>query len=245
MAIELAQAYVDGLNGFVETVSSQSHNFDEIGQWSWGHYEEQMKLAGSNGMDFNDFQVAYVHAFVNDMRDVELNDGKMVAVRALENLNVDEIIFWEEVPGISVNEPIIYPGGSSENMALFVAWKLKQMQYLSQSDPDLFSFNENNIVGVLKAAITNLQSGTVGGLAQQQIDFIQNMIDDGVVSLADFMAKYNFQTQETVFVSINSVLQIANDYHTYLENMDEINAQLSLAPESAFASWLACNADAG
>ncbi|AUQ66364.1 calcium-binding protein [Phaeobacter inhibens] len=84
----LAQAYVDGMNSFVDTVMSQSNNFDELGRWSFGHYEDMISNLGSGGRKFADMEAAYINSLVNDLGDAELNDGQFAAVRALNSIPV-------------------------------------------------------------------------------------------------------------------------------------------------------------
>ncbi|UWR87835.1 calcium-binding protein [Phaeobacter inhibens] len=88
----LAQAYVNGMNGFVDAMKSQSHNYSELAQWSFGHYEESLKNVGAGGQTFADFQDTYLDAYIRDLAKVQLADGQMAAVRALNNLNLDILI---------------------------------------------------------------------------------------------------------------------------------------------------------
>ncbi|WP_275078561.1 calcium-binding protein, partial [Pseudovibrio sp. WM33] len=143
----LAQAYVDGMNGFIDTVMSQSHNYGELAQWSFGHFEEELKNAGKNGRSFSEFQDAYLDAYVRDLAKVQLADGQMTAVRALVNLDVSSMI------------------------------------------------GEKSPLEIYKI--------------------------------------------------IASTLQVASDYHTYLENTEAINAIMAATPDSSFAAgWYATIAEA-
>ncbi len=92
------------MNGFVDTMMSQSHNYGELAQWSFGHYEESLKNAGSSGQTFANFQNTYLDAYIRDLADVKLDDGQMTAVRALNNLNLDILIDRQiATPSVSVH----------------------------------------------------------------------------------------------------------------------------------------------
>ncbi len=85
---DLAEAYVDAMNAFIDQVMAESHNYSELAQWTFGHYENALKNAGFNGQSFQDFQATYINAYVNDIAQVEINDGERAAVRAIEDLDV-------------------------------------------------------------------------------------------------------------------------------------------------------------
>ncbi|WP_417827116.1 hypothetical protein [Thalassospira povalilytica] len=87
----LAQSYVDAMNAVVDTVNSLSNNFDELGGWTFGHYEDALKNAGASGLTFPDFQEAYLNAYVDDLTEAQIEDGQMAAVRALEGIDVDQM----------------------------------------------------------------------------------------------------------------------------------------------------------
>lgn len=87
----LAEAYVVAINDFIDIIDANSHNYGELARKTFGHLENSFKNAGVNGKSFGDFQSTYIDAFVNDMATVELNDGKMAAVRALEALEVPRL----------------------------------------------------------------------------------------------------------------------------------------------------------
>lgn len=79
---------MDAMNQFVDTVMSQSNNYDELAQWSFGHYEDAIGNAGTSGQTYAEFQQAYINAYVTDLANVQLNDGQLLVVRALEDIEV-------------------------------------------------------------------------------------------------------------------------------------------------------------
>lgn len=84
----IAEAYVDAMNAFVDAVVSESHNYNELAQWTFGHFEEFIKNAGRSGQSFGTAYEAYLNAYISDLSETVLNDGKMVVVRALEQLDL-------------------------------------------------------------------------------------------------------------------------------------------------------------
>ena len=183
----LAQAYVNGMNGFVDTMMSQSHNYGELARWSFGHYEESLKNAGSSGQTFSDFQNTYLDAYIRDLAAANLGDGQMTAVRALNSLNLD----------ILVDRRITTP---SEETRIFSE-----------------VLNEDGVT-------TTLVEGVVEGAIRQIT------IEGGAAH------SYDGRNPIEIYKMIASALQIAEDYHTYLENTEAINALIAASPNSAFAA---------
>ena len=87
----LAEAYVAGMNGFIDAVMAESHNYGELAQWSFGHYENALMNAGATGQTFADFQSTYLDAYLTDLENVQVNDGQMAVIRAFENLDVAQL----------------------------------------------------------------------------------------------------------------------------------------------------------
>ncbi|WP_195822607.1 calcium-binding protein [Roseobacter sp. MH60115] len=183
----LAQAYVNGMNGFVDTMMSQSHNYGALAQWSFGHYEESLKNAGSNGQTFANFQNTYLDAYIRDLANVNLQDGQMTAVRALNNLNLD----------ILIDRKIATPSDETR----------------------IFSevLNDDGVT-------TSVVEGVVEG-ALRQIT-----IEGGATHA------YDGRNPVQIYQMVAAALQIAEDYHTYLENTEAINALMVASPDSAFAA---------
>ncbi len=158
---DMAQMYVDAMNEFVDTMMAQSHNYGELGQWSFGHYHSYLKNAGRNGENFATAQAAYINAYINDLKAAQLKDGQLAAVKALENLNLEDL------------------------------------HHDAQHGTDR----------------TGYFSGDGASRAEKELDIYQQ---------------------------IAANLQIAHDYHTYLENMEAVNTLVAMGGQSAFAAgWLA------
>ena len=192
----LAQAYVNGMNGFVDTMMSQSHNYSELAQWSFGHYEDALRNAGQYGITFADFQDTYLDAYIRDLAKVKLEDGQMTAVRALQGLNLDSLVNHH---------------GSA-----------------SAGDPLVFSeiLNEDG-------ETTSIVEGAVEGAIRQI-----------VVGPGDVQS-YDGLNPIQIYQLIASRLQIAADYHTYLENTAAINTLIQASPNTAFAAgWYTTIAEA-
>ena len=161
MSRDMAQMYIDSMNEFVDAVMAQSHNYGELGQWSFGHYHNYIKNAGRTGESFGTAQAAYVNAYIRDLKAAKLNDGQLTAVRALEVMELDDL-YHDAKYGTNLTG--YFAGDGS-----------------SRADKEL-----------------------------------------------------------AIYQRIAANLQIAHDYHTYLENTEAINTLVSMGGRSAFtAGWVA------
>lgn len=287
---EIAQAYVDAMNGFVDTVMSQSNNYSELARWSFGHYEEHLKNAGRNGQTFKEAQDAYIDAYVRDLGAVQLNDGQMGAVRALENLDVatlkleqvafssmrDNLGFMNMLFDASLErgfrDPSDWTIPNYDLVTLYVvnlAFELDDLGHGQRvhenafssfngfiGDPTPVSFFGSSTDANFRETLTRFLiafESSHGGLPN---DFNDNPIYDHIELLMDQLEIGSFQTfseyanefgypsellsDDEIYQLITSNLQIAHDYHTYLENTEEINAIIAAAPASAIAAgWIA------
>ena len=219
----LAQAYVNGMNAFVDTMMSQSNNYGDLAQWSFGHFENALKNAGQSGQTFASFQDAYLDAYIRDLAAVQLNDGQMAAVRALSNLNLD-IILSNEITGSSGENRTFYEiqvTHADGSMSVDVVEDGTQVQV---DLPD-------------GSTICIEVHGT--GLPPEVAILRQMVVSPGDVH------SYDGKNPIGIYQMIAAALQIASDYHTYLENTEAINALIAAAPDTAFAAgWYATLAEA-
>ncbi|EAP78277.1 calcium binding hemolysin protein, putative [Roseovarius nubinhibens ISM] len=287
---DLAQAYVDAINGFVQEVKSQSNNFDELGQWSFGHYESALKNAGIRGKTFGEFQDAYLHAYVEDLTRAQVNDGQMVAVKAIEDLNVAQLridhrlkLLIQALDAVDVLTAVDVQtvrvwGGEGGNYKttrtpIFAENLREKIEYLATDGGSVTLVPASGqgegrvpaiVVNVLDTVHTVYVSGGEGEggtawrviRARPDIDlqFALEQLTQSQ-SLRDLLANYDFETydellalggftestfdDEAIHTKVASTLQIASDYHKYMENKDEIDLLITLSPSSALAAgWL-------
>ncbi|OBY25204.1 hypothetical protein [Leisingera sp. JC1] len=310
----LAETYVEGMNGFIDAVKAESHNYDELGQWSFGHYESALKNAGAGGQTFADFQATYVNAYVNDLADVQLQDGQRTAVRALEAIEVERLLHefqnFGKYKGIldavaAMEEPgagsftLTRGPGMPDHPAYGLTFGWTADQDFSQRFAAFLDAAVRQAYGTLKAQFTTKERDTPpvtdwNGLVaamQEALPFFelaqrptkihygdkvervvtvsweeflepqvkverdfwvttyepQKMIGSvsPITGQQDILDQFGieeamFFTEEQIYQLINSNLQIATDYHTYLENTEEINTLISTAPNSTLAAgWIA------
>jgi len=219
----LAQAYVNGMNGFIDVMKAESHNYGELAQWSFGHYEESLKNAGRHGQTFKDFQDTYLDAYIRDLAQVRLDDGQMTAVRALNNLNLDIII------SNSIAE-------SSDETRIF------------------YEIEVTNVDGTKSVRV--LEAGSEVELTLADGSVLTVVVEDDnlpaeiailrqVVVAPGDVHSYDGKHPLEIYQMIAAALQIATDYHTYLENSEAINALIAADPETPFAAgWYATIAEA-
>ncbi|SDQ14427.1 calcium-binding protein [Pseudovibrio sp. Tun.PSC04-5.I4] len=230
---DLAQAYVDSMNGFVDLVKAESHNFEELGKWSFGHYEEALKNAGKSGLTFNDFQSTYLDAFVRDLAAAEIYDGQRMAVRALESAKVVGYVKLKTELGFT--------------------------QILEYMNGELFGVTYNNNknfqenIGVLLQQLHGYIGYHFSGYGDPRVgEHLADLylkiegITDGnsIETYAEFAIIHDLPeellTDPDLTQMVLSRMQIADDYHKYLENRATINALIAAEPESAFAAgWMA------
>ncbi|KZL19397.1 Bifunctional hemolysin/adenylate cyclase precursor [Pseudovibrio sp. Ad37] len=222
----LAQAYIDGMNGFVDLVKAESHNFDELGQWSFGHYEDALKNAGRNGRTFKDFQSTYLDAFVQDMSLAQINDGQRAAVRALESVELYKHTFSKlfdiEIKTSWVRSDLYDRfANASDFQAEFDQMGFLIHETLSGYTPEYIG-EAYVYLGILKAFETF-----------PEIDNSEKFVDA-------YLQPNERLSDSELSQMVLSRMQIADDYHKYLENRETINALIAAEPESAFAAgWLA------
>ena len=89
-AKEMSTVYVETMNNYINYFESSIHNYDEIGNWAFGHVESTISNRGWGGAQFKTFEEAFIDALVQDLGNVRLADGAMPVVRAIEALNIAE-----------------------------------------------------------------------------------------------------------------------------------------------------------
>ena len=275
----LAEAYVDGMNGFIDTVMSQSHNYDELAQWSFGHYESMMSNAGANGRNFAEFQEVYIDAFVRDIEQVQLNDGQLAAVRAIENLDLEQkrADFKEWTWAFLLNETLMnhsFPAQRlSEVMLTDNTYGVFYGGFLSFGYRVVFQEVGNGFYNpyqqatppeTIAAALQNADVTSFRDMLQLYVDhqassgypsFLGDNLIQPLLDIAGWETFEEFQEQFDVpdvlydtmgeYELIHGNLQIAHDYHTYLENREAIDALVLSAPDTALAAgWVATIAQA-
>ncbi len=273
----LAQAYLDAINGFVDAVRAESHNFDELGQYSFGHYEDALKNAGRHGQTFGEFQDAYLDAYVTDLANAQVNDGQRVAVRAVENLNVGQL--QEEhrvgllVQALEEHSIIIdtyvatdigrNAGYYDQFVAVYAQTFREKLEYFANDgsahsyiprsgDNDGVSVSPWTLIGSggrdgdLRLSAPRLSHDILNAISLlTRSQTLQELLENSTFTtyeefLEEFPAFADTQSDADIYTLVASNLQIADDYHTYLENTETINALIAAAPESALAAgWVA------
>ncbi|RMC29671.1 hypothetical protein [Paracoccus alkanivorans] len=241
LARDLAQKYVDGINGFVDVVKSNSNNYDEIGQWSIGHFVDQLKNAGKNGKTFDDFQALYINSYVNTVADARHDDGQMAAVRVLNKLSLPKMIdsaesiygyalAWADSFDAENAHGIQYPEPSKsyeENIERALNW-----YHINTGPNPVFPTPTNGVYVPPEWHQT----------ARLYNDFMAQNGDHTRAEFREFLKSRYGDTvyaETDVFQAIGMALTIADDYHRYLENQSEIDTQIAINPDSAFAAgWL-------
>lgn len=238
----LAEAYLEGMNGFVDLVKAESHNYDELGQWTFGHYEDALKNAGRYGQTFSDFQSTYLDALVRDMANADIFDGQRAAVRALESTDIE---FFAEVKD-SVPWKTIFAIASGDNKYLKSAWRFnknieskatfkERVEYflqLTNSRIDFYMEDDDEHYEWAIAVLPKLH---------KFLELTENNGFDTMEALTEFYdIPRELLTDSELTQQILSRMQIADDYHKYLENQEAINAIIEAAPDSALAAgWIA------
>ncbi|WP_052248760.1 hypothetical protein [Leisingera sp. ANG-Vp] len=310
----LAETYVEGMNGFIDAVKAQSHNFDDLGQWSFGHYESALKNAGAGGQTFADFQATYINAYVNDLADVQLQDGQRTAVRALEAIEVERLMHefqnFGKYKGVldavaAMEEPgagtftLTREPGMPDHPAYGLTFSWSADQNFSQRFEAFLDAAVRQAYATLKAQFTTKErdlppatdwNGLVAAMQEalpffeiaerptkihygDKVDRVvtvsweeflepkvkvekdywvttyepQKMIGSvsPITGQQDILDQFGieealFFTEAQIYQLINSNLQIATDYHSYLENTEEVNTLITTAPNSTLtAGWIA------
>ncbi len=289
LSLSIAQAYIDGMNGFINTVRAESHNYSELGQWAFGHYESHISNAWVNGQSFQDAQSAYLDAYINDLIDVQLNDGQMTAVRALEQsgawtMKTEQDVYYSfqifHFHWLSVFDELGYepyvPEFIKEDFAELYGFESVTDFEANMSQEQLLTMQQAVIsAGSLMLGLSgeehvvnvnpdDYSSDFHSMTFREQIEFlstplhpyyIENPWPHHVVMQAqlehgtfqnyqeyaeEFGYPTRFYSDQEIFQLVSSSLQIAADYHTYLENTEQINAIIAAAPDSAIAAgWVA------
>tara|TARA_R110001583_G_scaffold185291_1_gene345296 strand:+ start:8639 stop:11470 length:2832 start_codon:yes stop_codon:yes gene_type:complete len=260
----MAQAYVDAMNSFVDTVMSESNNYDELAQWSFGHYENYLKNSGANGMTFQDAQEAYLGAYVSDLKDVQLADGQMTALRALDSVGLahkvvfpDQMKSFIDAAGILLSFPLpawleTYLGNDLPDFQyLLVGFNDGAFGLLNVLETDSF---EQRLEKMRTVLIEMINSPYVSDYWEEQLSIYVKIIDKLDLDVADGDVSAFFEQNAEllsvyftgeIYTQISTNLQIADDYHTYLENRDAIDMLIEADPNSAFAAgWYATLAQA-
>ncbi|WP_244275158.1 calcium-binding protein [Pseudovibrio sp. Ad13] len=237
---DLAQAYVDSMNNFVDLVKAESHNFDELGRWSFGHYESALKNAGSSGKNFTDFQSTYLDALVQDMAEAQINDGQRAAVRALESVGIEEYLKIRTEPGFKD----LYILTTGQPFGIY------GNQYYNKNKS--FQQNTQIMIDEFHELISGIMMGLYGeGNPNAAIPFMKAVVDILTITENNTIATFEEVLELHGFPSpalsdseltqmVLSRMQIADDYHKYLENRETINTLIAAEPESAFAAgWMA------
>lgn len=232
LARKMAEAYVMGINGFIDTVQSNSNNYDEIGQWSIGHFMSSLKNAGKNGKTFANFQDLYINSYVNTVADARHNDGQMAAVRALNQMKLEEAVASSN----SIWSYILQGADQTNEVPKYSLYRdaVKKVYDGEKMRFDYLMKNETNYI----------QRGGISHL--EILKVLSNYLNDpGNTSRIEFKEllkeRYSKEvyTQEEIFKEIGMALSVADDYHRYLENQKEINTQIAMNPDSAFAAgWM-------
>ncbi|MEO9516494.1 MAG: hypothetical protein ABJG55_12310, partial [Paracoccaceae bacterium] len=261
----IAQSYLDAMNGFVDAIMAESHNYSELAQWSFGHYDEHIKNAGRNGQTFQDAQDAYLDAYLHDLADAQLNDGQMTAVRALQDVpevlaefTISQMIgrhtnVFNSIdharPGVfayQANDFLDYDPIRGNPPSISFRGLLQNVVNLAEQDighttASFYRFQSSHFDEIIEVTYLNTYS-------ESQFQVIANIFR-AQLETSDFRSYEEYfsefgtteqQTLQSIQQLIAADLQIAHDYHTYLENTAEINAIIAAAPDSAFAAgWVA------
>ncbi|MQY44320.1 hypothetical protein GG681_16870 [Epibacterium sp. SM1969] len=275
---DLAQSYVDAMNAFLDSIMSNSNNFNEF-ERSFGHYEEALKNAGRNGQTFSDFRETFLNAYVDDLIDAKINDGQLTAVKAFEDLDVAQLrqdyrlkLLLDAVEDTRV---VTYVGGRVDPDATYEYTKgtayavdyadnlREKLEYLLENGLSIAIQDEGRISVFSTVARRHVGGGqdsveewvaTTKRFDAQTTLAIKQLVGSGV--LKDLLNQYDFITydellalggvpqnvlsDEGIYSQVTSTLQIADDYHNYLENQEEIDALIAQSPNSAFAGgWVA------
>ncbi len=312
---DIAQLYVDGMNGFVDVVQAESHNYSDLGRWAFGHYEEALSNAGRSGQSFSDFQSTYVNAYVTDLANVQLNDGNMTAVRALENLDVgrlqyeynsfakyygyfDAVARLQDEGGGSFT--LIRPSDLPEHPIYGMSFSWAAGDSFTKRYEDFVHAAFEHVFYALRPSYTSTEhngegyhsnvnvQGLIYGVHAALDPFFDlaprrtEELDHGqtrllpykvyetvtggtprdpttkevfttkyvignvapVTSLDDLLDRFGlsstrFYSDQSIYQSISSNLQIAQDYQLYLNNREAIDALITTDPESNFAAgWV-------
>lgn len=101
---QATSAYVDILNIIVDQIGARSHNFLDVREFSIGHYNSGIQIRILDGDPstpeyvgtYSDIQSALNHAVLFALRDMNINDGDLKVVRALNggyfDVEVDQTI---------------------------------------------------------------------------------------------------------------------------------------------------------
>ncbi|GAW35556.1 bifunctional hemolysin/adenylate cyclase precursor [Roseovarius sp. A-2] len=279
----LAEAYVEGMNGFVDAIMAQSHNYSDLAQWSFGHYEDALMNAGAQGQTFADFQDTYLNAYVTDLTNIQVNDGQLGAVRVFEGIDVaqlrlehrlklfvdalhendvlvdsydvmvrqgdDTIAVREYEYAVTFRDKIIYFSEDGSDILVQEREPGDGAEAVSTSPFTTVLVNEEH--GTIRFQETAFDVQTL--LAIEQLTQSDTLFDfltqSDFVTYEDFVAAFDLPEvtydDEAIHHLVASNLQIAHDYHTYLENQDAIDALLLSAPDTALsAGWVATIAQA-
>ncbi|MFV0335060.1 MAG: hypothetical protein ACK5JR_13435, partial [Tropicimonas sp.] len=296
----LAEIYVKAMNGFVDTMMSKSNNYDDLAQWSFGHFEDALKNAGRDGKTFGDFQETYIDAYMTDIEAVVLKDGQMAAVRALAATDLPQLAKdfndwgWlhalDEVfssRGVLRDNGGEYIRATHASAALHEVYQALAQAHFGRSTITLVDANAmpRSSDGYVVSPERTVDAGTLitdeiieDVLAIKNIttfrDFLQffvkyletmvwedhpareTMQDTLTDKIKKLLARGGWESIEELsefsgvpatvhgllerYQIVSSNLQIADDYHTYLENQDAIDTMIRLSPESKFAGgWVA------
>ncbi|WP_275078339.1 calcium-binding protein, partial [Pseudovibrio sp. Ad37] len=227
----LAQAYVDGMNGFVDLVKAESHNYDELGQWSFGHYEDALKNAGKFGRTFKDFQSTYLDAFVQDMAAADIIDGQRAVVRALESVNIEGYRIYREHSDVVESIKNAYIEGGR----FWGRYEYNHDKTFSENT----KYWENKLFKIYHSKDSRPLWPVFVAWDLQDVTK-----DHSFETLSEFDKFFSLEgknlSDSDLTQLVLSRMQIANDYHKYLENRETINTLIAAEPESAFAAgWLA------
>ena len=275
----MAEAYVSGINGFITTLQAQSHNYDELGNWTFGHYFETLKNAGRNGQNYNDAQDAYMAALMTDMREMVVNDGNLAAGAVLDQINMQYAYNHSvEFKNFVLNnntfmnnqnlDRFYYPftppsfSGDVNSPTLFlekIEWIRDYHKVLTDHYNMMFDYfravmtgNGNGPVNI--GALHGYINGVIAPMLREMASFLRFVDALNITSTEEYLEAYSriSSPSETIPVEIIphdneeqfqilfSNLQIAHDYHNYLENSETINEIIAAAPNSVFAaSWIA------
>ena len=260
LSLSLAEQFINTMNGFVDSFGANSHNYEQLGNWTLGHAEGGLWNAGESGERFTTFSETYIDAVVRDLSNVQVNDGKQAVVRAIESIGIENLIadqkfgrLLDASGNINYNSfPLIFQNSATNEQyrqhinaeiasnqveinAIQQLINADQAQHPDQREYDEFDLrNFDNQIGSIQAYI-------------QQITGILDLLDelggfttrDEFVSLFE-VAKSRYYTDAKILETAASNAQIAEDYYTYLENREAINLLIRNNPDSALtAGWVA------